>query len=57
MLAKSGIIKQGEYVKSINMPKDVTADQTNVKIVVIAYAPDTYISRGSVSMKTVLFKQ
>jgi hypothetical protein len=57
VLAKSGMIKQGEYIKSVNMFKNVTADKTNVTIVVIAYSPDTYLSRGSVSMKTVLFKQ
>jgi len=56
VLARSGIIKQGEYIKSINMLVNVTAGKTNVKIVVIAYLPDTYISGGSVSIKTVLFR-
>ena len=57
VLAKSGIIKQGEYIKSINMLSSVTTVETNVTIVVIAYSPDTYTSMGSVSMKTVLLRK
>lgn len=57
VLAKSGIIKPGEYVQSITLLKKVTVAETNVKIVVIGYAPDTYASRGTVGMKTVLFKE
>lgn len=57
VLAKSGIIKPGEYIKAITLLKNVTAEKTNVKIVVIGYAPDTYASRGTVGMKTELFKQ
>ena len=56
VIAKSGIIKQGEYVKSINLIKSVSTAKTKVKIVVIAYSPDTYISKGNVSMNTVLIK-
>jgi len=57
VLAKSGIIKPGEYVQSVALVKNVTAAETNVKIVVIGYAPDSYASRGMVGMKTTLFKQ
>ena len=57
VLAKSGIIKPGEYVQSVTLLKKLTAAETNVKIVVIGYAPNTYASRGTVGMKTVLYKQ
>lgn len=57
VLAQSGIIKPGEYVQSVTLLKKMTAAETNVKIVVIGYAPDTYASRGTVGMKTVLFKE
>lgn len=57
VLAKSGIIKPGEYVQSIALAKNVTAAETNVKIVVIGYDPDSYASRGIVGMNTTLFKQ
>ncbi|HEY5558063.1 hypothetical protein [Acetobacterium sp.] len=57
VLAKSGIIKPGEYVQSVALANNVTAVETNVKIVVIGYAPDSYASRGMVGMKTTLFKQ
>ncbi|MBC3887821.1 hypothetical protein GH810_05810 [Acetobacterium paludosum] len=57
VLGKSGIIKPGEYVQSIALLKNVKAEETNVKIVVIGYAPDTYASRGTVDMNTMLLKQ
>jgi len=56
LLAQSGIVKQGEYVPSISLLENVTATKTNVKIIVIAYEPDTYISKGSVNMNTILYK-
>jgi hypothetical protein len=57
VLAKSGIIKPGEYIKSVSMLKSITADKTNIKIVVAAFSPNTYISKGSVSVETVLLRQ
>ena len=57
VIAKSGIIKPGEYVQSVALLKNVTEAETKVKIVVIGYVPETYGSRGTVGMKTLLFKQ
>lgn len=53
VLGETGIICPGEYVKSIAV-SNVSDTETNVKLKVIAFQPETYISMGSVSLNTVI---
>ena len=53
ILGESGIIKPGEYVRSVTLTKEIAAD-TEVKIKIMGYEAETYNSVGSVSVKTVI---
>jgi|LGOV01.1.fsa_nt_gb hypothetical protein len=57
LIAESGIIKPGEYLKSLELIKNVSEAESQVKIIVIGYEPETYESRGVVEMKTLLYQE
>ena len=51
ILGESGIVKPGEYVRSVILVKEITVD-TEVKIKLMGYEAETYNSVGSVVVKT-----
>ena len=53
ILAETGLIRPGEYLQTVHfdiLPE--IGDQITMKI--MAYEPDTYVSAGAVSLKTVI---
>jgi hypothetical protein len=53
ILAETGLIRPGEYVQTIHF--DVLPEVgDNITMKVMAYEPDTYVSAGAVSLKTVI---
>ena len=51
VLAETGLIKPGEYVKSISFDKSPYSGQT-IKMKIMAYEPDTFYSAGAVTLNT-----
>ncbi len=53
ILAETGLIKPGEYVRSIVFDKP-PAVNTKIKMKIMAYEPHSYYSAGAVSLNTVI---
>lgn len=53
LLCETGLIRPGEYLKSALIAKKLKHD-TNVKVKIVAYEPESYYSRGSVTLNTVI---
>ena len=53
LLGETGLIRPGEYVKSVSLTSEVE-DGTAIKLKIMAYEPDTYYSAGSVTLNTIL---
>ena len=53
ILGESGLIKPGEYLKSVHLDI-VPQEGTNIVLKIMAYEPETYYSAGAVSMNTVI---
>ena len=53
ILGESGIVKPGEYVQSVQLTQ-VPASGTAITMKIMAYAPETYYSEGSVSLNTTI---
>ena len=53
LLGETGLIRPGEYVRSVNLSA-VPAAGTALVMKVMAYEPETYTSAGVVSMQTVM---
>lgn len=53
ILGESGLLKPGEYVKSVELAKQLAAG-TTIKLKIMAYEPDTYYSAGSVVLNTTI---
>ncbi|MBO7303576.1 MAG: hypothetical protein J6U68_05270 [Clostridia bacterium] len=53
ILGESGLIKPGEYLRSVKLASDI-ADGASVKLKIMSYEPETYESLGSISIKTTL---
>ena len=51
IIAETGLIKPGEYVKSIQFNKKVIENE-KVKMKIMAYEPNTYYSEGSIVLNT-----
>ncbi len=51
MIAETGLVKPGEYVKSIAFDK-IPAKGEKIKMKIMAYEPDTYHSAGAVALNT-----
>lgn len=54
VLGESGIIRPGEYVKSISV-SSLPIDGEQITLKILAYEPDSYYSAGSVSFNTVVY--
>ncbi|MDO4340614.1 MAG: hypothetical protein Q4C91_21450 [Eubacteriales bacterium] len=54
LLGESGILKPGEYVKSVSLSA-VPKEDTAVQLKLMAYEPDTYYSAGAASLSTTLY--
>ena len=55
ILGESGLIRPGEYVKSVALKKKIT-DGQEIKMKIMAYEPDTYYSAGAAVLNTVIRK-
>lgn len=53
ILAESGLIKPGHYVKSVKLNSEISS-AINVTLKVMGYEPETYLSAGAVTLKTTL---
>lgn len=53
ILGETGIIRPGEYVRSIKLDKPL-ASGTKIKLKIMGYEKDTYYSAGSVVLNTVI---
>jgi hypothetical protein len=53
VLGQTGIIHPGEYVKTLTL-YEAPDKEKNVKMNIIAYQPETYISMGTVGLNTKL---
>ena len=51
VLGESGLIKPGEYVKSVALAEQLAVG-TPIKLKVMAYEPETYYSAGAVALNT-----
>lgn len=51
IISETGLIKPGEYIKTILFNRDITETE-KVKIKIMAYEPETYYSEGSVVLNT-----
>lgn len=49
VLGESGLLKPGEYVKTVTLTKALSAGE-NIKLKIMGYEPETYESAGSVSL-------
>lgn len=52
-LGETGLIRPGEYVKSVTIDAS-TVNDAAIRLKVMAYEPDTYYSAGSVTLKTTI---
>ena len=50
-LGETGLIKPGEYVKDVELSK-VLAAGTSIKLKIMSYEPETYMSMGSAVLNT-----
>ena len=48
-LGETGLLKPGEYVKTVTLDKTLAAGE-NLKLKIMGYEPETYESAGSVSL-------
>lgn len=53
VLGESGLIKPGEYVRAIALTAPV-AEGTKVKLKIMGYEPETYLSAGAVTLNTAI---
>lgn len=51
ILCESGLIKSGEYIKSVTFSESVSNGQ-KVKLKIMSYQPETYYSEGSIILNT-----
>lgn len=57
ILAESGTIKPGTYLKSIKLKKELEPGSHGAILKVLAYGMDNYYSRGTANLKIVLNKK
>ena len=51
ILGETGLLKPGEYVKDVEL-RLIHSTGTGIRLKVMSYEPDTYMSAGSVMLKT-----
>ena len=56
VLAESGTIKPGTYLKSIKLKESLESGTRSAILKVLAYTPDNYYSKGTANLKIVLNK-
>ena len=56
IIGETGLIKPGEYVKSVSIDKDIS-DGSSIKLKIMAYEPETYYSAGAVTLNTKIGKE
>lgn len=49
ILGETGLLRPGEYVKTVTLTKSLAAGE-NIKLKIMGYEPETYESAGSVSL-------
>ena len=52
-LGETGLLKPGEYVKDVELIRALSAG-TGIRLKIMRYAPDTYLSEGSVVRNTTI---
>ena len=53
ILGETGLLKPGEYVKSINFSESVIVGQ-KIKLKIMSYQPETYYSEGEIVLNTII---
>ena len=53
VLGETGLLRPGEYIRAVPLDREV-APGTAVKLRIMGYEPDTYLSEGSVNVNTVV---
>ena len=53
ILGETGLLKPGEYVRDVELIQALSAD-TGIRLKIMSYAPDTYLSEGSVVLNTTI---
>jgi hypothetical protein len=53
ILGETGLLKPGEYVKDVELIQALSAG-TGIRLKIMSYAPDTYLSEGSVVLNTTI---
>ena len=53
ILGETGLLKPGEYVKSINFSESVIVGQ-KIKLKIMSYQPETYYSEGAIVLNTII---
>ena len=53
ILGETGLLKPGEYVKDVELIRALSAG-TGIRLKIMRYAPDTYLSEGSVVLNTTI---
>lgn len=54
VLGESGLIRPGEYVRTVKLDK-LPQETVSVVLKIMAYEPETYYSAGTVNLKTTLY--
>ena len=53
VLGETGIIKPGEYVRCVTL-SSVPSEGTKIKLKIMGYEPETYLSAGSAALNTIM---
>ena len=53
ILGETGLLKPGEYVEGVELGETFSA-RTTISLKIMSYEPDTYMSEGSVVLKTTI---
>lgn len=53
ILGETGLLKPGEYVRSVELER-VPADGSTIALKIMAYQPDTYYSEGAATLNTTI---
>lgn len=56
IIGETGLVKPGEYVKSVSIDKDIS-NGSSIKLKIMAYEPETYYSAGAVTLNTKIGKE
>ncbi len=54
IIAETGLLKPGQYVKSIKFKSGTLTEGAKITMKIMAYEPETYYSEGAVTLTTVI---